>query len=113
VTNLRGEILTVLDLRELFGIARKPSGEADRASSEEEETSLQVIVLGSASAEFGVIADEVEQVSILRATDVLPAPPSLIGRAGEYVRGVSVKAQLILNGEALLNDEQLIIDQRD
>ena len=113
VTNLRGEILTVLDLSEFFGIATKSAGQAAQAGGGEDESVLPVIVLGSVRGEFGVIADEVEQVSILRAGDVLGHPPSLAGRANEYVRGVTAKAQLILDGEALLNDESLIIDQQD
>ena len=113
VTNLRGEILTVLDLSEFFGAAMIPASEGEEAGGDEDKNAMPVIVLGSARGEFGVIADVVDQVTILPAGDILPNPPSLTGRASEYVRGVTAEAQLILNGEALLSDETLIIDQRD
>jgi purine-binding chemotaxis protein CheW len=100
VTNLRGQILAVIDLRKFFGVA--PRGLTDLT---------RVVVLGGDRAEFGVLADAVAEVATLRPDQVLEAPAAVAGVAREYLRGVTADALLVLAGPALLQDSRLLIDQ--
>jgi purine-binding chemotaxis protein CheW len=102
VINLRGEILAVFDLNPLFGIG----------SHTGEETS-RLIVLGEGQPQFGFIADAVDQVTTVHAAELISpmAPFGLI--KPEAVRGVTAEALIILDGETLLGDERLVIEQRD
>jgi purine-binding chemotaxis protein CheW len=99
VTNLRGEIMAVMDLGELFGI---PAPQRDGAA--------WLIVLGRERAEFGVVCDSVQEVLSLRLDALRPAVNLLAGVGRELVRGVTAEALIVLDGERVLADERLYCD---
>jgi purine-binding chemotaxis protein CheW len=102
VTNLRGQILPVIDLRELFGVPGEGAAEPSR-----------VLVLGDGRAEIGVLAETLHEVAALPEERVRePAvPPAGIGR--DCLRGVTPEGLVVLDGAALLRDPRLFIDQGD
>jgi purine-binding chemotaxis protein CheW len=102
VTNLRGQILAVIDLRTFFGVPAR--GLTDRT---------RLIVLGDERAEFGVLADTVAEVVTLGPGEVREPPGSVAGVARAYLRGVTGDALIVLAGEVLLQDPRLFIDQGD
>lgn len=97
--NLRGDILAVFDLRRFFGVAAQGLTELSR-----------VVVLGGERIEFGMLADAVHEVTALRLGEVLEPPGSVAGVGREYLRGVTADALLVLDGEVLLRDARLVID---
>ena len=100
ITNVRGQLLPVFDLRKLFAVT---AGDATDSAG--------ILVLGGERAEFGVLADAVFEVSRLGTDEVLEPPGSVAGVAREYLRGVTEKALVVLDGAVLLADPRLIIDQ--
>ncbi|MBI2193262.1 MAG: purine-binding chemotaxis protein CheW [Planctomycetes bacterium] len=100
VTTLRGDILPVADLRPLFGIEAGVLPDV-----------LRILVLGREMPEIGVLAEEIEEVAILKAQDVHPPPPVRGADAG-LLRGVTAEARIVLLGDALLRDSRLFMDQR-
>jgi purine-binding chemotaxis protein CheW len=102
VINLRGEILAVVSLGKLFGVAERSGTEAAR-----------VIVLGDERDELGILADAAEEVTTLRINQLLEPPGSLEGIGRQIVRGVTERALIVLDGAALLRDDRLVIDQGD
>jgi purine-binding chemotaxis protein CheW len=98
VTNLRGEILPVFDLRQLAGIA--PKGLTDLS---------RLLVLGEDREELGLLADEVREVKRMRREEILDPPEELaaIGRA--LLLGVTKEAVIVLDGAGLLRDERLFL----
>lgn len=100
VTNLRGEIVAIFDLRELLGLSQRSISDLFR-----------VIVLGSERPEFGIVADAVDEVTTLVAGALLDPPAERVGCA--YVRGVTKEALILLDGAALSRDPGLFVDQRD
>ena len=100
VTNLRGDILAVVDLRRFLGITDR--GLTDLA---------RLIVLGADYAEFGILADSVHEVVTVRTDHILPPPATAGGEGGELLRGVTEDAMIVLDAAALLADEHLSIDQ--
>lgn len=99
VTNLRGQVLAVMDLREIFGV--------QTGNSEQ----MQTIVLGSSRTEFGILVDAVHEVTTLRIDEILEPPGSVAGMPRDYLRGVTEAAMLVLDGQALLADERLHMDE--
>jgi purine-binding chemotaxis protein CheW len=98
ITNLRGHILPLFDLRQFFGVpAQEPTAEA------------RVMVLGQERHEFGILADAVLEVARLRNDEVLAAPDSLPSSAREFARGVTEGALIVLDGAVLLKDSRLFI----
>ena len=96
VTNLRGEILALFDLRHLLGVV--PEGVTDLG---------RIVVLGENRREFGLLADAASEILCVPVAR-LTQPQTAWG--GSYVRGVSPDGVVVLSGEALLNDPQLTID---
>ena len=103
VLNLRGEILALVDLRAYFGIPSMGLTDLSR-----------IIVLGLERNEFGIMADQVDEVSTLRVDEVLDTPATLPGGGGRaLLLGVTADARIVLDGAALLADKALYIDQGD
>jgi purine-binding chemotaxis protein CheW len=98
IANLRGEILPVFDLMRFFGFAS--SGLMDRS---------RVIVVGIAEAEFGIIADTVQEVAALSAEPFVADPVFTGARGGECIQGVTPDAMIVLDGAALIRDPRLFI----
>lgn len=98
VTNLRGVVLAVVDLRRFFNIT--PKGLTDQS---------RVIVLGTERVEFGILADETHGQMDLATEEILDPPSEVSGIGRAYLRGVSREALIILDGTALLGDERLIV----
>ncbi len=102
ITNLRGEMLAVVDLRKFFGIPAEGLTDLSR-----------LIVLGTEHADFGVLADSVQAIDHLAAEQVLGAPESVSGIGREYLLGVTRDALIVLDGAALLADTRLFVTEAD
>ena len=100
--NLRGEILALVDLRAFFGIPA--SGLTDLS---------RILVLGVERNEFGIMADAVQEVITLRIDAVLEPPASIPGAGRPFLMGVTVEGLVVLDGGALIGDEDLFVDQGD
>ena len=96
VTNLRGEILALFDLRHLLGVV--PEGVSDLG---------RIVVLGEHRREFGLLADAASEMLCVPVA-TLAQTETAWGRA--YLRGVSPEGVIVVSGEALLSDPQLTID---
>lgn len=86
VINLRGEVVTVIDLRTVLGL--EPI---------EINRSARNIVLSSGGERIGLLVDSISDVVTAPSTDIVDAPGNLSGVDGRYFRGV-----LKLDGELLL-----------
>ena len=102
VTNLRGEILPIFDLRALLGLNRRALDDLSR-----------LLVLGNDRAEFGILADATRELTELASSEVLPSPPSVSTEARRFMRGVTKDALVVLDGKVLLEDRRLFCDQED
>ncbi|MBI5444353.1 MAG: purine-binding chemotaxis protein CheW [Deltaproteobacteria bacterium] len=98
VTNVRGEILPLVDLRKLFGVTARGLTDLSR-----------IAVLGLERAELGLLADAVHEVTILRKVDLLEPPGPVAGIGPDYLLGVTADALIALDGEALLADPRLFV----
>jgi purine-binding chemotaxis protein CheW len=102
LVNLRGEILAVVDLRRFLGLGGAELTDRSR-----------IIVLGHQRAEFGVLADEVHEVTTVPIDEVFAPVGSVAGIGREFLRGVTKDALIILDGARLLKESGLFIDQSD
>jgi len=102
IVSLRGEVLTIVDLRKLFSADSVGLTDLSR-----------VIVVGSERAELGVLADSVHTIEHLPSRAVLDAPAAAAGAGREYLRGLTGDAWIILDAEALLDDERFVVDQNE
>lgn len=96
VVNIRGQIITVLDLRILFNLA------VDANTSQPNE----LLIVKSDKLELAILADHVE--------DVITIPRQVIEPVDmRYARGVTTDRIVVLDSEMLFNDERLIVGGMD
>lgn len=86
VINLRGEVTTVIDLRQVLGIAPIESGQ---------ET--QTLIVRSAGESIGLVVDRVGDICAVEETCIVPAPPNVDAVDGRFFEGVCQrKAEIVL-----------------
>jgi purine-binding chemotaxis protein CheW len=101
IINLRGMILSVIDIKKFFDLPEKGLTDLDK-----------VIVLESAQMEFGILADAICGVRRILRTDIQPSLPTLTGIREDYLLGVTAERLVILDAQRLLADEALIVQQQ-
>ncbi len=99
ITNLRGEVLAIVDLCALFESANSPCPDP------------WMLVLGVDQVEFGIVIDEAVDVCSINTRDIFPLPVSVSGVQHDLLRGVTEDAMLVMDGAALLAEERLMIDE--
>lgn len=100
IINVRGKILSVLDLKKFFDLPEKGLTDLNK-----------VIVLSSDSMEFGVLADEIIGVRSILTAALQPAVPTMTGIREEYLRGLSPDGTVVLDAARILNDKNIIVFQ--
>jgi len=103
VVNSQGEVLAVFDLRPLLGIERRERSDQTRI----------MVIGGGDGDEFGLLADEAREVVTLRHARLFPPPGSAEGFGRVAVRGTTRDGLTVLDGEALLRDDRLVINSGD
>ena len=99
IINVRGRILSVIDIRTFFDLPAKGLTDLNK-----------VIILQDGMMEFGILVDEIIGTRSIPLSDVLAPPAALTGIREEYLKGVTRERTAILDGKRLLNDRNLIID---
>jgi purine-binding chemotaxis protein CheW len=98
LVNVRGQILSVIDIKKFFDLSDR-----DRTGRNE------VIVVHTDRLELGILADAVLGVSLIPLTDLQPSLPTLTGVRAEYLRGVTKEPMVVLDGQKLLSSPKLIV----
>lgn len=97
IINLRGQILSVIDIKRLFGLPEKGITQLNK-----------VIVLSSEDMEFGVLADEVAGSGRVRSNS-LKTLPTLTGIREEFLKGVTGEGLVLLDAGRLLDDKSIVV----
>ena len=100
IINVRGRILSVIDIRKFFDLPEKGLTELNK-----------VIIVHNAEMEFGILADEIIGTRTIPLAEVQLPLPTLTGIRGEYLRGVTRERTAILDGAKLLADKNLIVNE--
>lgn len=101
IVNIRGEILSVIDLKTFFDLPGKGLTNLDK-----------VIVLQSVNMLFGILADAVTGVRRIPLIDVQPSLPTLTGVRENYLRGVTAERLVVLDPERLLADGGIVVQEQ-
>lgn len=100
VINIRGAIYSVIDIRQFFGVPKQEVTELTK-----------VILVDAAGLDVGILADDVQGAMNVPLTDLRSSLCNYVGVKEEYVDGVTQDMLIILNLEALLSDERLIVNE--
>ena len=96
IVYVKGEIISVIDIRKLFDLPERGISDKNK-----------IIILHSDKMEFGVLADSVVGVYRIAHNEIEPSLPTLTGIREEYLTGVTKDRVVILDGAKLLNDRKI------
>ena len=100
VINVRGQILSVIDIKKFFDLPEKGLTDLNK-----------VIILQSDRMEFGILADVVLGVRNVLLSELQPSLPTLTGIREEYLKGVTGERVVILDAEKLLSDKKITVHE--
>jgi len=98
VTNVRGRILSVVDIRRLLDFGDTGLSNLNRA-----------IILSGSDMELAVLADEVVGVYTSDADKWQATLSTLTGKRQEYLKGVTKDRVVVFDAERLLASEDLLV----
>ncbi|MDR3539466.1 MAG: chemotaxis protein CheW [Desulfosporosinus sp.] len=100
IINVRGQILSIIDLRVFFELAPEaPTG------------ATKIIVLSSNEMELGIVADVVTGARSIPFDQLHAGLPTLTGIREIYLRGVVEEDLVFLDAAKLLTDKQIVVDE--
>ncbi|HEY4037979.1 MAG TPA: chemotaxis protein CheW [Burkholderiaceae bacterium] len=100
IVNVRGEIVSVIDIKKFFDLPEKGLTDLNKA-----------IILQSDSMTFGILADLIVGVRTVAARDIQPPPATLTGIREQYLMGVTRDPMVILDAVKLLSDPKIVVHQ--
>ena len=100
VVNVRGQILSVIDIKKFFDLPEKGLTDLNR-----------VIILHSDDMEFGILADSIIGVRNILLSELKTSLPTLTGIREEYLKGVTKEREIILDAGKLLSDKGIIVNE--
>lgn len=98
IMNVRGHILSVIDLRTFFDLPQDRPHDRDT-----------VVVLRAGELEVGVLTDGVVGARSVPTRSVKPISPGLSGIRREYLRGISEEHTILLDVERILSDRRMLV----
>jgi len=101
IVNVRGEILSVIDIKKFFDLPEKGLTDLNK-----------VIVLESEDMVFGIVADVISGVRRISRAGIQSSLPTLTGIREDYLLGVTAERVVVLDAEKLLSDEKLIVQEQ-
>lgn len=100
IASIRGQIMSVIDIKKFFDLPETGLGDRDR-----------IIIAKAGEMELGILVDAVLGVRSIPLGDIQPSLPTLTGIREEYLKGVTGDRVVILAAEKLLGDKKLIIHE--
>lgn len=100
ITNVRGQIVSVVDMKKFFELPEKGLTDLNK-----------IILLHSDKMEFGVLADVITGVRKLFVDELQLALPTLTGIREEYLKGVTKERVVVLDAGEILSDEKIVVNE--
>ncbi len=98
ITNVRGQIVSIIDLKKIFDLP------------DQGLTDLKhIVIIKSKVMEFGILADEIVGVKSIPVETIQDSLATFTGIREKYLRGVTAESLVILDGEKVLSDVSLIL----
>lgn len=100
VVSVRGEVLSLTDVREFFSLPKKEITDASK-----------ILVLSNGEMKLGILADSVIGEVRVPIHTIQTDMPGTGGARVEYIRGVTKERLVVVEAEKLLSDESIVVHQ--
>jgi purine-binding chemotaxis protein CheW len=99
ITNVRGMILPVIDIKKFINLPEKSITDLNK-----------LIILNSNDFEIAILADLIIGAVKVDFNKLQPALPTLTGIRADFLKGVTNEGVIILDGEKISMDKRIIIN---
>ncbi len=100
LVNVRGQILSIINIKKLFDLPEKGLTDLNK-----------IIIVHARHMELAVLADAVLGVRSIALAELHSALPTLTGFRAEYLRGITKDPLVVLDVEKILADEKILVDE--
>lgn len=100
IINVRGRIISVIDMGKFFGLSRIGLTDLNK-----------VIILSAPGMEFGILADETTGVRMVPVSDIGTSMVTLTDARAGYLKGVMAERLIVLDGGKILSDPGLVVNE--
>ena len=100
VISVRGRILTIIDIKKLFGLPDKGLSDLNK-----------VIIIHTREMETGILADEIIGIRSIHPGKIQPALATLTDIRAGYMKGVTGDQLVILDVENIFSDERIVVKE--
>lgn len=100
IIHLRGQVVSVLDLKKFFDLPDKGLTDLNK-----------VIVLSDGTMRFAILADLILGVRSLLLADLQPPLATLTDIRADYLMGVTRQREVVLDGRKLLSDPAIVVNE--
>jgi purine-binding chemotaxis protein CheW len=101
VINVRGKILSVVNLKTFFHLDEKGLTELNK-----------IIVIRQNLMEFGIVVDSISGTREISLKTLSAAPVTINGLGAEYIKGVTPDGLILLEMASILSSKSLIVNQK-
>ncbi len=98
--NVRGQVMSVVDIRRFFELPVKGLTDLNR-----------VVVVQSQQMEMGILADRILGVHSVPLDSIQPTLPTLTGVRTDYLRGVTDDRVVLLDVDKMLSDKRFLVNE--
>jgi Chemotaxis signal transduction protein len=101
IINLRGRIISVIDIKKFFELPQQGLTDLNKA-----------IIVRNGHMEFGILADAILGARSLPLEEIQPPPSTLSGIRASYLKGVTKAGLVVLDAQKMLADPKMIVDEK-
>ena len=101
IINVRGQIVSVLDIKRFFNLPEKGLASFNK-----------VLVLDLLGLEIGILTDDIVGNRAIPISAIQPPLPTLTGISGEYLKGVTSEPLIILDMAKIGADKRIIVNDQ-
>lgn len=99
LVNVRGQILSIINIKKLFDLPEKGLTDLNK-----------VIIVHADHMELGILADAILGVRLITLEELYPALPTQTGIREEYLKGITKDPLAVLDVEKILSDEKILVN---
>jgi purine-binding chemotaxis protein CheW len=100
LVNVRGQILSIINIKKLFDLPEKGLTDLNK-----------VIIVNAHSIELGILADAILGTRSIAPEELHPALPTLTGIRADYLQGITKDSLVVLDVEKILADEKILVNE--
>ncbi len=101
IVNVRGRIISAIDLKKFFDLPEKGLGDFNK-----------LIILMSEDRELGILTDAIVGNRTVHPEDLQPSLPTLTGIREEYLQGIAGGRLVVLDAKKILQDRRLVVEDQ-